>query len=168
MWRGEEGSTWLDGQLFAKIRSMEGESWRKVIVGKFGEGEGGWTTREVRESYGMSLWKDIRKGWEEFFLRTSIGIGNALVADLWGRQGDGAGDGRCTLEDLFMIGNWGSKGGMGSRAPLRTRFFAWEAVWGKISTVDMLMRRDKGALDCGAFFFWGGVGVPEFSEKFAS
>ena len=29
----------------------------------------------------------------------------------------------------------------GSRAPLRTRFFAWEAVWGKISTVDMLMRR---------------------------
>ena len=29
----------------------------------------------------------------------------------------------------------------GSRAPLRTRLFAWEAVWGKISTVDMLMRR---------------------------
>ncbi|KAJ9679351.1 hypothetical protein PVL29_021319 [Vitis rotundifolia] len=29
----------------------------------------------------------------------------------------------------------------GSFAPLRTRFFAWEAVWGKISTVDMLMRR---------------------------
>ena len=28
----------------------------------------------------------------------------------------------------------------GSYAPLRTRFFAWEAVWGKISTVDMLMR----------------------------
>ncbi|RVX08739.1 putative ribonuclease H protein [Vitis vinifera] len=177
--------------------SLERESlWRKVIVGKFGEGEGGWTTREVRESYGMSLWKDIRKGWEEFFLRTSIGIGNgrctrfwwdywagesklkdlfpllfriashnsALVADLWGRQGDGGRDGRCTLEDLFMIGNWGRKGKFsvksyyrslkvennpffpakevwGSRAPLRTRFFAWEAVWGKISTVDMLMRR---------------------------
>ena len=29
----------------------------------------------------------------------------------------------------------------GSCAPLRTRFFAWEAIWGKISTVDMLMRR---------------------------
>ena len=29
----------------------------------------------------------------------------------------------------------------GSYAPLRTRFFAWEAVWGKISTIDMLMRR---------------------------
>ena len=29
----------------------------------------------------------------------------------------------------------------GSYAPLRTRFFAWEEVWGKISTVGMLMRR---------------------------
>ena len=50
--------------------------WRKVILGKFGEVEGGWTTREVRDSYGLSLWKDIRKGWEEFILRTSIRIGN--------------------------------------------------------------------------------------------
>ena len=29
----------------------------------------------------------------------------------------------------------------GSYAPLRTRFFAWEVVLGKISTVDMLIRR---------------------------
>ena len=29
--------------------------WRKVIFGKFGEVEGGWTTREVRDSYGLSL-----------------------------------------------------------------------------------------------------------------
>ena len=41
---------------------LERESfWRKVIIGKFGEVERGWTTREVRESYGMSIWKDIRK-----------------------------------------------------------------------------------------------------------
>ena len=31
--------------------SLERESlWRKVIFGKFGEVEGGWTTREVRDS----------------------------------------------------------------------------------------------------------------------
>ena len=85
--------------------------------------EGGWTTREVRDSYGLSLWKDNRKGWEKFFLRTSICIGNggctrfwwdnwvgeikwkdvyltlfklsshknAIVADLWGREGGGGG-----------------------------------------------------------------------------
>ncbi|RVW82606.1 putative ribonuclease H protein [Vitis vinifera] len=45
--------------------------------------EGGWTTREVRESYGMGLWKDIRKGWEEFVLRTSIRIGNGRRTRFW-------------------------------------------------------------------------------------
>ena len=29
----------------------------------------------------------------------------------------------------------------GSHAPLRTCFFAWEAIWGKILTVDILMKR---------------------------
>lgn len=49
---------------------LEGESlWRKIILGKFWEVEGGWITRGVRESYAISLWKDIRKGWEEFSLR---------------------------------------------------------------------------------------------------
>ena len=56
---------------------------RKVIVGKFGEEEGGWTTRKVRESHGMGLWKDIRKGWEEFFLRTRIHIGNGRHTRFW-------------------------------------------------------------------------------------
>ena len=101
--------------------------WRKVIVGKFGEKEGGWTTREVRESYGMGLWKDIRKGWEEFSLRTRIHIGNGRSTrfwwDIW--VGDSklkdmfpqlfrmatnnsavVGIGMCTLEDPFKIENW--------------------------------------------------------------
>ena len=67
---------------------LERESfWRKVIVGKFGEEEGGWTTREVRESYGMGLWKDIRKGWEEFLFRTSIRIEMADALDFGGTFG---------------------------------------------------------------------------------
>ncbi|RVW25808.1 hypothetical protein CK203_101074 [Vitis vinifera] len=84
---------------------LERESFlRKVIVGKFGEEEGGWTTRKVRESHGMGLWKDIRKGWEEFFLRTSICIGDA--ADLWGRQGGGGGDWEVHFRRFFQDGNW--------------------------------------------------------------
>ena len=202
---------------------IERESlWRRVIVGKFGEVQGGWTTREVRESYGTGLWKDIRKGWEEFFLRTRIHIGNgrrtrfwwdmwvgdsklkdlfpllfriaannsAIVADLWGRQEGGGGGWEVhfrrpfqdwELEEVnrflsyisavrvqegedFLVWKIERKGtfkvnsyyrslkednnplfpeneAWGSYAPLRTCFFAWEAVWGKISTIDMLMRR---------------------------
>ncbi|RVX16746.1 hypothetical protein CK203_006242 [Vitis vinifera] len=55
---------------------------------------------------------------------------SALVADLWGRQGDGGG---------------------GWEVHFRRPFHDWEL--------------GEGALDCGAFFFWGGVGVPEFKRN---
>ena len=29
----------------------------------------------------------------------------------------------------------------GSSAPLKTRFFAWEGMWGKLLTIDTLMKR---------------------------
>ena len=35
--------------------------WRKVIGSKFGESSDGWHTRDLRGSYGTSLWKEIRK-----------------------------------------------------------------------------------------------------------
>ncbi|RVW15143.1 hypothetical protein CK203_083385 [Vitis vinifera] len=61
----------------------------------------------------MGLWKDIRKGWKDFLLRTSIRIGNELQPRnllLWLTYGGGkemeAVVGRCTLEDLSKIGNW--------------------------------------------------------------
>ncbi|KAL6347674.1 hypothetical protein AAG906_026202 [Vitis piasezkii] len=189
---------------------IERESfWRRVIVGKFGEVQGGWTTREVRESYGTGLWKDIRKGWEEFFLKTRIRIGNGrqtrfwwdiwvgdsklkdifplmfriaannsvVVADFWGRQEGGGGGWEVhfrrpfqdwEMEEVnrflgyistvkvqegedFLVWKIERKGTFKVKSYhrslkednslLRTRFFAWEAVWGKISTVDMLMRR---------------------------
>ena len=64
--------------------SLERESfWRRVIRGKFGEVEKGWTTREVKDSFGLSLWKDIRKRWEEFILRTNICIGNGRHTSFW-------------------------------------------------------------------------------------
>ena len=42
-----------------------------------------WTTRGVRDSFGISLWKDIRKGWEDFSVGISIRIGNGRCTRLW-------------------------------------------------------------------------------------
>ncbi|RVW56571.1 hypothetical protein CK203_086726 [Vitis vinifera] len=174
-----------------EISYRKGEFWRRAIVGKFGEVQGGWTTREVRESYGMGLWKDIRKGWEEFFLRTRIHIGNgrrtrfwwdmwvrdsklkdlfpllfriaannsAVVADQWGRQEGGGGGWEVHFRRPFQ--DWeleevnrflgyisavrvqeGEDFWFGKlRGKERLRQICIIAVWGKISTVDMLMRR---------------------------
>ena len=45
--------------------------WRQVISAKYGEEEGGWRSCVVRGSYGVGLWKAIRRGWEA--------VGNNLV-----------------------------------------------------------------------------------------
>ena len=31
-----------------------------MIRGKYGEGRGGWCSREVKEAYGVGLWKGIK------------------------------------------------------------------------------------------------------------
>ena len=69
---------WL-WRFFVKHESL----WRKIICGKLGELEGGWTTRVWRDSFGMSLWKDITKGWEEFSARASIYMGNGSRTSFW-------------------------------------------------------------------------------------
>ncbi|KAL6326865.1 hypothetical protein AAG906_012140 [Vitis piasezkii] len=81
--RQEDFNKALLGKWLWRFPLERGSFWRKVIVGKFGEKEGGWTTREVRESHGMGLWKDIRKGWEEFSIRTRIHIGNGRSTRFW-------------------------------------------------------------------------------------
>nr|CAN71342.1 hypothetical protein VITISV_002439 [Vitis vinifera] len=127
----------LLGKWLWRFPLERGSFWRKVIVGKFGEKEGGWTTREVRESYGMGLRKGIRKCWEEFFLRTSIHIGNGRCTrfwwDIW------VGDSK--LKDIFpllfrMATNnsavvadlWGRQGGGGGgwEVHFRISFQDWE------------------------------------------
>ena len=35
--------------------------WRRVVEAKYGSLRGGWCSKEVRRSYGLSLWKTIRK-----------------------------------------------------------------------------------------------------------
>ena len=35
--------------------------WNQVIMGKYGEERGGWSSCEARQGYGVGLWKAIRK-----------------------------------------------------------------------------------------------------------
>ena len=105
--------------------------------GKFGEGEGGWTTREVRESYGMSLWKDIRKGWEEFSIRTRIHIGNGRSTRFWWDIWVGDSKLKDMFPQLFRMATnnsavvadlWGRQGGGGGgwEVHFRRPFHDWE------------------------------------------
>ena len=58
--------------------------WRHVISRKFGEEEEGWYTREVREGFGVGLWKEIRKeGRLSFAKQSCFSVGNDRNVKFW-------------------------------------------------------------------------------------
>lgn len=40
---------------------------------------GVWCTKSVTGSYGVSLWRQIRRGWDTFSSYASVEVGDALV-----------------------------------------------------------------------------------------
>lgn len=36
--------------------------WKRIIVGKYGDEERGWCSRDNRDDFGVGLWKAIRRG----------------------------------------------------------------------------------------------------------
>ena len=54
--------------------------WRWVIVEKYGDEGGGWSTQLVSGPYGVSLWKYIMKEWKTFsqFLEFKVGDGSRI------------------------------------------------------------------------------------------
>ena len=57
--------------------------WTKVISGKYKEEEGGWWSCEVRDGYGVELWKSIRKERNTFLGHLSFMVGNGRRVKFW-------------------------------------------------------------------------------------
>ena len=56
--------------------------WKLIISRKYGE-EGGWISREVREGYGVGLWKEIRKEGILMFKNVSYTVGDGRRVKFW-------------------------------------------------------------------------------------
>jgi hypothetical protein len=55
--------------------------WRVVVDSKYGSAWGGWCSNEVHGSYGVGLWKNIRRGWGELSSHTRFEMGMAPKFD---------------------------------------------------------------------------------------
>ena len=71
--------------------------WRKVIEAKYEDKGGGWCTKLVSRTNGVSVWKSIRSGWLDFskFLRCDVGDDTRVKfwEDVWCRD--------CSLKEAF-------------------------------------------------------------------
>ncbi|RVW27875.1 K(+) efflux antiporter 2, chloroplastic [Vitis vinifera] len=131
--------------------AIESEAlWKQAISHKYGVEEGGWCTRAVSGRHGVGLWKAIRKEW--------LGMYSSLAYRV-----DGVGDGwtplfsralndwEIEMVERFMLTIQAFKPGGSALFPYdsiwrayvppKVAFFAWEASWGKILTLEQLQRR---------------------------
>jgi hypothetical protein len=79
---------------------LEREAWWRVVVdSKYGISWRGWYSSEPIRAYGVGLWKNIKRGWEQFcnYTRFEVGDGSKVKFwhDLW--CGDMA------LKDAFLV-----------------------------------------------------------------
>ncbi|KAG2693789.1 hypothetical protein I3760_08G112200 [Carya illinoinensis] len=73
----------LLGKWLWKFHREEGAMWWGVIVRKYGSNWGGWCTKESRGTYGVSLWKFIRKGWDNFVKQVNFVVGDGSRVQFW-------------------------------------------------------------------------------------
>ena len=128
---------------------MEREAlWRQVISAKYGEEEGGRRSCVVRGSYGVGLWKAIRRGWEALGNNLVYSVGNGRRVRFWKDKWCGD-DQLCTsFPSLFAISLdkeawvadvWSHSGG-GVWAPrFSRRINDWEVI-----EVERLLLRLQG------------------------
>ena len=57
--------------------------WRQVICGKYGEEEGGRWSCEVRGSFGVGLWKAIKRDWDAMGINKVYFVGNGRRVRFW-------------------------------------------------------------------------------------
>ncbi|KAG7990850.1 hypothetical protein I3843_02G045100 [Carya illinoinensis] len=64
--------------------NMEPEAlWKVVVHSKYGNLWGGWCTREGNGSYGVGMWKQIRRGWRMFANNTKLLVGEGTRISFW-------------------------------------------------------------------------------------
>uniref|UniRef100_A0A2N9GCJ9 Reverse transcriptase zinc-binding domain-containing protein n=1 Tax=Fagus sylvatica TaxID=28930 RepID=A0A2N9GCJ9_FAGSY len=86
------------------LYGMEREAqWRRVVEAKYGSLWGGWCSKDVKGSYGLSLWKYIRKGWEIFSNHLYMQVGNGVRIRFWHDRWCGEELLRLTFSELYSI-----------------------------------------------------------------
>jgi hypothetical protein len=66
----------LMGKWLWRYATERGALWRRVVDAKYDSLSGGWCSKEVGGSYGVGVWKCIRRGWAGFVTHVRYEVGD--------------------------------------------------------------------------------------------
>ncbi|RVW44756.1 putative ribonuclease H protein [Vitis vinifera] len=132
----------LLGKWVWRFARAKDEMWKRVLVAKYGQEEFGWRTKKANRAFVVGLWKEIMKEadwcWSNMTLKVGKGTKIRFWKDTW--CGDVELARRFPL--LFNVAAQKSATGIWvENVPSKLAFFAWEATWGRILTIDRLQKR---------------------------
>ena len=65
----------LLGKWLWRFATENDAFWRKLVAMKYGTNPGDWVSRVGQGTYGVSVWKYVRKGWEQFSAHIKFKVG---------------------------------------------------------------------------------------------
>uniref|UniRef100_A0A2N9G874 Reverse transcriptase domain-containing protein n=1 Tax=Fagus sylvatica TaxID=28930 RepID=A0A2N9G874_FAGSY len=102
-WSSALGLKSYNGTSFGRYGLERDALWRRVVEAKYGSLWGGWCSKEVKGSYGLCLWKSIRKEWETFSNHLYMQVGDGVRIRFWQDRWRGEEPLRLTFPKLFSI-----------------------------------------------------------------
>jgi hypothetical protein len=79
----------LLGKWLWQYGSERDALWRLVVDAKYGSLWGGWCSKVDKGPYGVSVWKYIRRGWDNFLQHCGFVVGDGKRVKFWHIVGDG-------------------------------------------------------------------------------
>jgi hypothetical protein len=73
----------LLGKWLRRYGSKRDAWWRVVVDSKYGSLRGGWCSLEPTGSFGVGVWKNIKKGWVSFYHYTRFVMGDGSKISFW-------------------------------------------------------------------------------------
>ncbi|RVW31433.1 putative mitochondrial protein [Vitis vinifera] len=165
----------LLGKWVWRFAWAKDEMWKRVLVAKYGQEEFGWEKApEIR--FWEDPWcgdVELSRRFPQLF--TAAAQRNATVGDMWdqnsGQGGWNLRSQKITLEEDSALWKGGKKGKFGVKevyglpispsvptfpkkgiwvenVPSKLAFFAWEATWGRVLTLDRLQKRGWQLPNC--------------------
>ena len=77
--------------------------WRRVVASKYGSQWGGWCSNQGRAPHGVSLWKQIRAGWNGFSPFITFKVGDGSPIKFWHDSWCGTQSLRDSFPALFRL-----------------------------------------------------------------
>ncbi|RVW44185.1 Transposon TX1 uncharacterized 149 kDa protein [Vitis vinifera] len=121
----------LLGKWVWRFANAKEEMWKRVLVAKYGQEEFGWWTKKANGVFGVGVWKEESKN------HHGRGLGSL----------EGGKNGKFEVKEAYelLISHstllFPKKGIWVENVPSKLAFFAWEATWGRVLTLDRLQKR---------------------------